>query len=136
MMDVTVTPLDNIPYYQEKVAACFQEVIEVPSVVDKDLKVPVYIHRPKKLVGDKNAAIVYAHGGGVIAGTAKMFGQHCSTLADICGVVVFNVDYRLGPEAKCPKNVEDMYSALMHVVENAEDLKVDKFRIGLLGESG
>jgi len=136
MMDAMVPPLDNIPYYQEKIAACVQELIEVPSLGEKDLKVPVYVHRPKKLVGEKNAAIVYAHGGGVIAGTAKMFGQHCCSMADTCGVIVFNVDYRLGPEAKAPKNVEDMYSALMHVVENAEGLKVDKSRIGLLGESG
>ena len=39
-----------------------------------------------------------------------------SHMAETCGVVFFNVDYRLAPEAKCPENVKDFYSALKYVV--------------------
>jgi len=135
-MDAMVEPLNKIPYYQEMLSACTHNLIEVPSINENDPKVPVYVHQPKKLVGGKNAALLYAHGGGVIAGTAKQMDQHCSRVAEVCGVVVFNVEYRLAPEAKVPKNVEDLYSALVYVVNNAEDLGVDKTRIGMMGESG
>ena len=39
-----------------------------------------------------------------------------SHMAESCGVIFFNVDYRLAPEAKCPENVKDFYSALKYVV--------------------
>ena len=37
-------------------------------------------------------------------------------MAEACGVIFFNVDYRLAPEAKCLENVKDFYSALKYVV--------------------
>ena len=52
------------------------------------------------------------------------------------GVVYFNVDYRLAPEAKCPKNVLDFYCAVRHVKENADDFGVDPSRIAIAGDSG
>ena len=39
-----------------------------------------------------------------------------SHMAESSGVIFFNVDYRLAPEAKCPENVKDFYSALKYVV--------------------
>jgi len=57
-------------------------------------------------------------------------------MAESCGVIFFNVDYRLAPEAKCPENVKDFYSALKYVVDNAETLGVDSSRICIMGESG
>ena len=44
--------------------------------------------------------IVYAHGGGCMAGTAQQYRNYLSYMAMDCGVVVFNVDYRLAPEAR------------------------------------
>eukprot|EP00092_Neocalanus_flemingeri_P056516 GFUD01067019.1.p1 GENE.GFUD01067019.1~~GFUD01067019.1.p1 ORF type:complete len:337 (+),score=85.03 GFUD01067019.1:33-1013(+) len=136
MMDAVFPGLNKLPYFQEKIEACYQEKINVPSIEENDLEIPIYVHRPKRLKGDKNAAIIYIHGGGVIAGTAEMFAGHCSRIAEVSGVVVFNVDYRLAPEAKCPKNVEDVYSALMYVVKNSEELKIDSSKIAIMGESG
>jgi len=53
-----------------------------------------------------------------------------------CGVAVFNVDYRLAPEAKCPENIVDVYTALKHVVDNADALNIDATKIAIMGESG
>ena len=70
-----------------------------------------------------------------------------------CGVVVFNVDYRLAPEtrlasgymwrlvitcwySRCPNNVLDFYEAVKYVTKNAEDLGIDPARIAIAGESG
>ena len=46
---------------------------------------------------DSRACIIYAHGGGAIAGSATMHKGMLSHTAVNCGVVVFNVDYRLAP---------------------------------------
>ena len=41
--------------------------------------------------------MIYAHGGGCVAGSAEMYAPYLSYMAVDCGVVVFNVDYRLAP---------------------------------------
>ena len=50
-----------------------------------------------------------------LAGSKSMFLSH---MAESSGVIFFNVDYRLAPEAKCPENVKDFYSALKYVVSH------------------
>ena len=54
---------------------------------------------------DSRACIIYAHGGGAIAGTATMHKGFLSHRAVDCGVVVFNVDYRLAPGTRSGKSV-------------------------------
>ena len=51
-------------------------------------------------------------------------------------VVFFNVDYRLAPETKCPKNALDFYCAVKHIKENGESLGIDPLRIAIAGDSG
>jgi acetyl esterase/lipase len=57
-------------------------------------------------------------------------------MAEKCGVIFFNVDYRLAPEAKCPENIKDFYSVLKYVIDNASSLSVDPSRVAIMGESG
>ena len=44
--------------------------------------------------------MVYAHGGGAVGGSAMGYKGYLSHMAMTCGVVVFNVDYRLAPDTK------------------------------------
>jgi len=122
-------------FFQEKEALCNHEEFKVPKDYGNDFEVPVLVHRPKSLNG-KSAAILFAHGGGVIAGKAEHFKEYCSALALNTGVTVFNVDYRLAPETKCPDNIKDMYAALKHVVKNAEKFNIESEKIAIMGESG
>ena len=56
----------------------------------------------QSLAGEKNRpAIVYAHGGGCIGGTADLYEHFLAYMAVDCRVVVYNVDYRLAPETRC-----------------------------------
>ena len=57
-------------------------------------------------------------------------------MAETGEVVVFNVDYRLAPEAKCPENIKDFYSVLKYVIDNSSTLGVDPARVAIWGESG
>merc|ERR1719494_845270 len=90
--------------YKEYVEKCIHSELKVPMRDGNDFEVPVFVHTPKEIAGKKaNPAIIYAHGGGVVAGTADQMKPILSHLACKLGVVYFNVDYRLAPETKCPK---------------------------------
>jgi len=121
-------------YYQEKIDSCKHDIFKVPKDYGNDFEVPVIVHRPKSITG-KTGAIVFAHGG-VIAGKAEDFKARCSALAVNSEVTVFNVDYRLAPETKCPDNIKDMYAALKHVIKNADRFNIDSEKIAIMGESG
>lgn len=135
VLNLTLDPIGKEPFFVNQIEMCHQEKILVPPTGDNCAEVKVFVHRPKRLNGP-SAAVLYAHGGGVIAGRADQFFGFCSHLAESCGVIFFNVDYRLAPEAKCPENVKDFYSALKHVVENAASLGVDPSKICIMGDSG
>eukprot|EP00090_Calanus_glacialis_P019083 TRINITY_DN29421_c0_g1_i1.p1 TRINITY_DN29421_c0_g1~~TRINITY_DN29421_c0_g1_i1.p1 ORF type:complete len:312 (+),score=78.00 TRINITY_DN29421_c0_g1_i1:1-936(+) len=119
------------------VYSCEHSELKVDTTHDGDHAVPVLVHTPKLLKDNQsNAAIIYAHGGGVVGGSANLYKNYLSSLAHDCNVVVFNVDYRLAPETKCPNNVLDFYYVLKYVVEHAAELGVDPARIAIGGESG
>ncbi len=116
---------------------CIHTKFEVPIRDGNDFAVPVLVHTPKTLEGKKNrAAIIYAHGGGVVAGTAEMFQPLQSLMAVQSDIVIFNVEYRLAPETKCPKNALDFYCAVKHIAENASELGIDASKICINGDSG
>merc|ERR1711936_1391284 len=125
------------PAYVEAYASCDNTMLEVPTKHDGEYSVQVLVHTPKSLAGEKNRpAIVYAHGGGCVGGSADMYKGFLAHMALDCRVVVFNVDYRLAPETRCPNNVLDFYEAIKYVSANAADLGVDPARIAMAGESG
>jgi len=123
--------------YVEAYEACDNTELEVATTHDGQYNVKVLVHTPKFLAGKSDRpAIVYAHGGGVVGGTAHMYRLFLAHMAVDCGVIVYNVDYRLAPETNAPNNVLDFYSAIKHVASNTAELGVDPARICMAGESG
>lgn len=80
-------------------------------------------------------AFLHMHGGGYIAGFAGQDPQFLQTIAQSCGCLVVSVDYRLAPETHFPGSLEDNYTALRWIYNNAESLRVDRKRIAIGGES-
>lgn len=115
-----------------------ETILKVSTNHCGDFEVPVFQYTPKKFQdkGVKRAAYIYAHGGGGFALDAATFKPALAYFADELDVVVFNVDYRLAPETKCPNNVKDFYEAIKYVVKNADELGIDARRIAIGGESG
>merc|ERR1712088_557164 len=131
------TPFGTDPAYVEAYDSCDNSVLEVPTKHDGEYNVKVLVHSPKSLAGEKSRpAIVYAHGGGCIGGSADMYKGFLAHMALDSRVIVFNVDYRLAPETRCPNNVLDFYETIKYVSANAADLGVDPARIAMAGESG
>merc|ERR1711962_17794 len=131
------TPFKTDPAYVEAYASCNNSELAVPTKHEGEYNVKVLVHEPKSLAGEKNRpAIVYAHGGGCIGGTADLYEHFLAHMAVDCRVVVYNVDYRLAPEARCPNNVLDFYEAIKYVTSHASDLGVDVSKIAIAGDSG
>lgn len=80
-------------------------------------------------------AILHIHGGAYIIGTPEMSIPELTETAHQLGVAVLSVDYRLAPEHPFPAGIEDCYSALGWLHENAATLGVDRARIAVQGES-
>lgn len=80
-------------------------------------------------------AILYIHGGGMVAGRADSTLDDKPKLALEHGCVVVSVDYRLAPETPFPGPQEDSYAALLWLVANAEELGVDPSRVIVMGAS-
>jgi len=97
-------------------------------------EVTVFIFRPRGVRG-LLPAMLDIHGGGYIAGSAKMNSVRNITLAHDLGCVVVSVDYRLAPEAPYPAALNDCYTALRWLNDNAASLCVDTARIAISGES-
>lgn len=94
---------------------------------------PIRIYMPKDR-SEAGPGYVNFHGGGFVLGDLES-DPRCLDIAVGGGAVSVGVDYRLAPENPFPAGVEDCYSALQWVVENAEEFKIDPSRIAIGGES-
>jgi len=133
-MDEILEPIKKIPFFIEAMEKNVTTQLTVPKGKISDGDITVYMHRPKTLPEKGCAAMIYAHGGAAVAGSAKNCIPICALTALQWEVVVFNVEYRLAPEHG-NKGCTDVYAALKYVYENAEKLGIDKTRIGMEGMS-
>jgi len=83
------------------VAQC--DISDFDLEVEEGLTIKVFVIRPKTLAKKDNACEIHAHGGGAVMLDAEMFNPVMAGTASRKNCVLFNVDYRKGPEYKCPK---------------------------------
>lgn len=79
--------------------------------------------------------VVFAHGGGFVAGSVDAADPMCRTLAAILDAVVVSVDYRLAPEYPSPAAADDFFAATVWAHENIAAFGGDPMRIFVMGES-
>ena len=82
------------------------------------------------------AALYWIHGGGLVMGTVDLDDDYCAGLAHRLGILVASVEYRLSPDFPYPVPLEDCYTGLRWLHDNATTLGVDPARIGIGGASG
>jgi len=78
--------------------------------------------------------LVYLHGGGWICGSPKTHNKLAHRFAE-AGYLVFNVDYRLAPEAPFPGPLEDCVEAIRWAAREAERFGGDASRLAVGGDS-
>jgi len=95
----------------------------------------VRIYTPIDARSDRLPGLVYFHGGGLVAGSLDTHEGVCRALANATGCRLVSVDYRLAPEHKFPAAIMDGYVATLWVVEHAAELRIDRDRIAVGGDS-
>ena len=96
--------------------------------------VPVRIYTPEGL-NENVPGIMHIHGGGFVIGTLDSEMGTCAGLCRTLGIVVVSIDYRLAPETPYPGGLEDCYSSLQWMHDNASALHLDPARIAVYGAS-
>lgn len=79
--------------------------------------------------------MIYYHGGGFVIHNIASHDSLCRKLSLECGCAVVSVGYRLAPEYPFPAYMEDSYTAMQWVYDNAARLGLDHTRIALAGDS-
>lgn len=108
------------------------------STVDVDVpvregRIRVRIHRPHGR--GPHPLHVFLHGGGWAVGTLSERDPRCRAIVSGAECVVASVDYRLAPENRYPTAPEDCWTALLWLVEHAEEHGIDPTRLSIGGES-
>jgi len=81
------------------------------------------------------SAVLYTHGGGMIAGNVGQLDKTLAQYVSASGVPMLSVDYRLAPEHHHPTQVNDTYAALRWLDEHAAEMGVNRNRIAVMGQS-
>lgn len=79
--------------------------------------------------------LVFAHGGGWVAGDLDANDALCRALAAATGAQVLSIDYRLAPEHPFPAAVDDLTRALAFAATGAGGLVGDTAAVGVAGHS-
>lgn len=96
----------------------------------------VRIYVPPAAVGaGKLPGLVYFHGGGLVAGSLDTHDPICRALCNASGCTILSVDYRLAPEHPFPAAVADGCQATLWATVQADELGIDRGRIGICGDS-
>ncbi len=83
---------------------------------------------------EKLPVIIDIHGGGWMYGDKELNKPYCLTLAKR-GNVVFNISYRLFPEATPDEQLRDISKALQWIYANLDNYPCDKNSVCLTGDS-
>ena len=114
---------------------------EIGSIEDRSIPGPggaitVRLYRPDGEGDAPLPAVVFFHGGGLVAGDLDTHDALCRVLCRGSGAIVAAVDYRLAPEHPFPAAIADSIAATAWIAENAGALGIDPERIAVAGDSG
>ncbi|WP_142687692.1 alpha/beta hydrolase [Chitinophaga polysaccharea] len=93
----------------------------------------IRIYRPDDKKG--LPALVFFHGGGFFKGSLDSHDRPLRQLANLSGVVVISVDYRLAPEYPFPHGLNDCIDATQWIMQHAAELDIDSRYIAVAGDS-
>jgi len=99
-----------------------------------DGPVPMRLYTPARLAA-ASAMLVFFHGGGWIAGSIETYDRLCRHIAEIGGVRVLSVGYRLAPEHPFPAGFDDAAAAFSWALDHAASLGADPMKVAVGGDS-
>ena len=97
--------------------------------------VKTFVVKPLTDTTKKLPAVLYLHGGGWVMGDEYVFDNLIRKIANCSDTVVVFPQYSPAPEAQYPQQINEAYSVLNYIYNNAEKLNIDKNKIALMGDS-
>ncbi|KAG8993505.1 hypothetical protein FRB94_013256 [Tulasnella sp. JGI-2019a] len=115
-------------------------VIKIPSTLATlPGRIKLVLYAPsdyRKLNNDKRyPVLINFHGGGFTLGSPTDDARWAVAVVKGADTVVCSVGYRRAPEHPFPTAIEDGVDAILYLLDHAEELKIDKDRIGISGFS-
>ena len=107
---------------------------EVHTSAGTGPEVRALLYRPSDRAAT-GAGYLHVHGGGYVMGTPEMSDPVNLEICARLGAVVLSVDYRVAPEHPIPAPLDDCYTGLAWLHEQAPAFGVDRDRIAIGGES-
>ena len=121
-----VTQAPEVPYIRDTF---------VRGTDDDDYPVPVRIYHPAP--DQPLPVVVFAHGGGHMAGSVSLYHLIARKLAVSSQRVLVSVEYRLSPECPYPSALTDLKNVIRQVFPTLERLDVlHRTQLAVAGDSG
>jgi acetyl esterase/lipase len=130
----TVAMIRSVGFTARTEVVLSDAVERTDRIVSEDPRVTVRVHRPAGFSGPL-PCWYSIHGGGYLFGSNDMDDVKFDELCPKLGLIGVSVDYRLAPETAYPGPLEDCYAGLAWTHEHAEELGIDRGRIGIGGVS-
>ena len=140
--------LDNIPamrvVFDELFTAMAEQAPPIDGVITSDHfasstgdqpDVLVRIYQPENRTSDILPALLWIHGGGYVLGNINGDDLKVKEMTLALNCVIASVEYRLAPEHPFPAPLEDCYTALKWLTDNATKFGVDAKKIAIGGAS-
>ena len=99
---------------------------------DDQIMIREYI--PKDFKANDHSMLFF-HGGGFSIGSIKTHDPVCKFLSKMLGWKIFSVEYRLAPEHRFPRPLEDCDQAMDWLIKNADEFEIDINKIAIGGDS-
>ena len=106
------------------------EALRIPA--DDGAALPARLYAPSHAV---LPVLLYLHGGGFTIGNLETHDSLCRQLALRGGAAVVALDYRLAPEHRFPRAVDDAWSAMRWLAAHAATIGLDGARLAVGGDS-
>ncbi len=136
---VHITPVEEARRnFRERTRLTDGAPVQAARIEDRTIRtpqgdIPIRVYTPEG--NEAFPALIYFHGGGWVIGDLDTHQNLCCDFAYRGRSVVVAVDYRLAPEHKFPRAVEDCYAATQWVAAHANELRIDPRRTAVGGDS-
>ena len=104
------------------------------KIKSKSRKLKLRIYSNKNDDGNQ-PLIIFFHGGGFVMGDLDSHDLLCRHLTKKSECKLIAVDYSLAPEYKFPCSLEDSINAVNYIFENNKQIKFDKKKVVVCGDS-
>lgn len=124
---------DQIAVAENKCYELVQRIEDIAILGQEYHAIPVRLYYPSQ--SKELPILVFFHGGGWVYGSIARADAACRRFANHLNCIVASVEYRLAPENPFPKPLEDCYTALEWISNNAKNLGGNASKIIVCGES-